>query len=116
MAITSIVLGLVPFYFFYINNILNLILRMGGLNLGLFSRVSSSKAEKRESYNSMEKSRSIIGIPAIIFNAIGFLMIFLGILDFRSFSYISHILIFNNTHYLIIIFKYTLIKNVFKDT
>ena len=83
LAIASIVLGFVPFYIYYINIFLNLFLRVGGLILGVSSKMYSLKAVKSEPYNNLEKAGSIIGILAIIFNAIGLMVTVLGILDVR---------------------------------
>ena len=48
-----------------------LLFRMGGLIMGIFSKVNSSKAEIFEPYNDVEKAGSILGILGIITNFIG---------------------------------------------
>ena len=95
LAIASISIGIVSlmigytsqmrFYYPYDNinkllvmMIINIFLRAGGLILGIFSKYNSSKAELSEPYNDFEKFGSIIGIMAIIINAIGLYLIFFG--------------------------------------
>ncbi len=52
------------------------LLRVGGLIMGIFSKVNSSKAERFEPYNDVEKAGSIFGIFGIIINGIGLYMAF----------------------------------------
>ena len=95
LAIASISIGIVSlmigytsqmrFYYPYDNinkflsmMIINIFLRTGGLILGIFSKYNSSKAELSEPYNDFEKVGSIIGIMAIIINALGLFLIFFG--------------------------------------
>ncbi len=91
-ALVSISIGIATFYmginfgfpymYMYIDSYYNLRLRLvaffvilflraGGLILGIYSRMSDSKAVKLEPYNDMEKAGSIIGIFGIIINTIG---------------------------------------------
>jgi len=95
LALSSIVIGIVSliigynFYrFFYwpsyniivrlVVLIVVLLLRVGGLIMGVFSKVNSSKAEIFEPYNDVEKVGSIFGIFGIIVNSIGLFLSFLG--------------------------------------
>jgi len=55
-----------------------LLLRVGGLIMGVFSKIYSSKAEKLEPYNDIEKAGSIFGIFGILINSIGLFLSFLG--------------------------------------
>ena len=58
--------------------IIILLLRVGGLIMGVFSKVNSSKAEIFEPYNDVEKAGSILGIFGILINSIGLFLSFLG--------------------------------------
>ncbi len=51
-----------------------LLLRVGGLIMGVFSKVNSSKAEIFEPYNDVEKAGSIFGIFGILINSVGLLL------------------------------------------
>ncbi|MFX1428024.1 MAG: zinc-ribbon domain-containing protein [Promethearchaeota archaeon] len=53
-------------------------LRIGGLVLGVLSKVNSSKAVIFEPYNDVEKAGSIFGILGIIINSIGLFLSLLG--------------------------------------
>ena len=55
-----------------------LLLRVGGLIMGVFSKIYSSKAEKLEPYNDIEKAGSIFGIFGILINSIALLVSILG--------------------------------------
>lgn len=59
-------------------SIVILFLRVGGLILGVYSKVYSSKAQIIEPYNDVEKAGSIFGIFGVIINAIGFFLSILG--------------------------------------
>lgn len=70
-----------PHYIYIISLILAitiLLSRMGGLVLGVFSKLNSSKAENFEPYNDTEKAGSIFAIFGIIINAIGLFLSLLG--------------------------------------
>ena len=55
-----------------------LLFRVGGLIMGIFSKVNSSKAEIFEPYNDAEKAGSILGVLGIIINFIGLFLSLLG--------------------------------------
>jgi len=55
-----------------------LLLRVGGLTMGVFSRVNGSKAELLEPLNDTEKAGSIFAIFGIIINSIGLLLSLVG--------------------------------------
>ncbi len=95
LALASIVIGIGTlivgynsyrlFYWPYSNfivrlvvSIVLLILRVGGLTMGILSRVNSSKAETFEPYNDVEKAGSILAVMGIIINAIGLFLSVLG--------------------------------------
>jgi len=94
LALVSIVIGIVSLIigynynrFFYWPNynigrlvvmIVILLLRVGGLILGVFSKLNSSKAELLEPYNDFEKAGSIFGIFGILINSIGLFLSFFG--------------------------------------
>ena len=94
MALVSIVIGIVSliigynyYRFFYgsyytigrlVFVIVILLLRVGGLILGVFSKVNSSKAEVLEPYNDVEKIGSIFLIFGILINSIGLFLSFFG--------------------------------------
>jgi len=59
-----------------------LFLRVGGLIMGIFSKVNSSKAERFEPYNDVEKAGSIFGIFGIIINGIGLYLAFNFLIPF----------------------------------
>ena len=63
-----------------------LLLRVGGLIMGVFSKVNSSKAEIFEPYNDVEKAGSIFGIFGILINSVGLLLSLLG--PYSIFGYI----------------------------
>ena len=67
--------------------IIILLLRVGGLIMGVFSKVNSSKAEIFEPYNDVEKAGSIFGIFGILINSIGLFLSFLGPWSLFSFPY-----------------------------
>ena len=94
-AIISIVIGFVTIiigynfyrYLFYpyeniigrvLVSIVILLLRVGGLILGVLSKVNSSKAEIYEPYNDIEKAGSIFAILGIIINAMGLTLSLFG--------------------------------------
>jgi hypothetical protein len=93
----SLIIGYVfyrYYYFPYYNiilrvvvSILMLIMRSGGLVLGVFSKVNSSKAQIFEPYNDSEKAGSIFAIFGIIVNAIGIFLSFFGPWSILSFPY-----------------------------
>ncbi|MHA1914327.1 MAG: zinc-ribbon domain-containing protein [Promethearchaeota archaeon] len=58
--------------------IVMLLMRVGGLVMGVFSKVNSSKAEIFEPFNDVERAGSIFGIFGIIVNGIGIALSFLG--------------------------------------
>ena len=85
IGIVSLIIGYNSMRFFSYNSIgrivvliVVLILRVGGLTMGVFSKVYSSKAEIFEPYNDVEKAGSILGIFGIIINAIGLFLSFIG--------------------------------------
>jgi hypothetical protein len=55
-----------------------LLLRVGGLIFGIFSRINSVKAENLESLNSYERVGSVFAVFGIILNSVGLLLSFLG--------------------------------------
>lgn len=94
-AITSIVIGIITlalgynlylysYYPYYYNVgrmiilIIILLLRIGGLLFGIFSRINSVKAENLETLNSFERVGSIFAIFGIIVNSVGLLLSFIG--------------------------------------
>ncbi|MFX1317029.1 MAG: zinc ribbon domain-containing protein [Promethearchaeota archaeon] len=95
LALISIVIGIVSliigynFYRFYYWRSYNMIgrlvvvtvillFRVGGLIMGVFSKVNSSKAEIFEPYNDVEKAGSIFGVLGIISNSIGLFLSLIG--------------------------------------
>ena len=68
-------------------SIVILLLRVGGLIMGVYSKVYSSKAVILEPYNDIEKTGSILGILGIITNAIGLYLSILGPYSFLHFPY-----------------------------
>jgi len=85
IGIVSLIIGYNSYRFIYFNIIgrlvvliVVLLLRVGGLIMGVFSKVNSSKAEIFEPYNDVEKAGSIFGIFGIIINSIGLFLSFLG--------------------------------------
>ncbi len=88
IGIASFIIGYNSYRFFYwpsynsigglVVMIVILLLRGGGLIMGVFSKVYSSKAEIFEPYNDIEKAGSILGILGIIINSIGLLLSILG--------------------------------------
>ena len=98
MALTSLLIGIISlmvgyasqmfyydlFYYDYYTirrlalSLGNLGFRIGGLILGIFSKINGSKAELHEPPNDMERAGSIIGIMGIIINAIGLFLLFYG--------------------------------------
>ena len=95
IGIVSLIIGYNSFRFFYWNSIgrivvliVALLLRVGGLVMGVFSKVNSSKAELFEPYNDVEKAGSIFGIFGILINSIGLFLSFLGPWSLFSFPYL----------------------------
>lgn len=88
IGIVSLVIGYNFYRFFYWSSyiisgrlvlaIVILLLRVGGLTLGVFSRVNGSKAEIFEPYNDTEKAGSIFAIFGILINSIGLFLSFFG--------------------------------------
>ncbi len=82
-AFVSFVIGVGTYFFRYFFNVyynirgsivLNsiiLLLRVVGLILGIYSKISSFKALKLEPHNDLEKSGSVSSVIAIVINAIG---------------------------------------------
>lgn len=97
IGIATLIIGYNYFRFFYYpsHNIIGrlvvliviLLLRVGGLILGVFSRINSSKAQIFEPYNDVEKAGSIFGIFGIIINAIGLSLSILGPWSVFTFPY-----------------------------
>jgi len=85
IGIVSLIIGYNSYRFLYYKIIgrlmvliVVLLLRVGGLIMGVFSKVNSSKAEIFEPYNDVEKAGSIFGIFGIIVNSIGLFLSFIG--------------------------------------
>jgi hypothetical protein len=95
LALASIIIGIVTlligynfyrlFYWPYTNligrivlMIVILLLRVGGLIMGILSRVNSSKAEVIEPHNDVEKAGGILAILGIVINAIGLFLSLIG--------------------------------------
>jgi len=95
LAISSIVIGVVSlvigynsmmfFMYPYYNIgrrvvllIILLFMRIGGLIMGVFSKINSSKAEIFEPFNDVERAGSIFSIFGIIINGIGLFLSFIG--------------------------------------
>jgi hypothetical protein len=88
IGILSLIIGynyyrflyLPPFYYVgsLIVSIAILLSRVGGLVLGVLSRINSAKAENFEPYNDTEKAGSIFAIFGIIINAIGIFLSLFG--------------------------------------
>ncbi len=88
IGIVSLVIGYNFYRFLYwphYNYILSLIVaiaillsRVGGLVLGVYSRVNGSKAENFEPFNDTEKVGSIFAIFGMIVNALGLFLSLLG--------------------------------------
>ena len=88
IGIVSLIIGYNSYRVFYwpsynsigglVVMIVILLLRVGGLIMGVFSKVYSSKAERFEPYNDIEKVGSIFGIFGILINSIGLLLSILG--------------------------------------
>jgi len=104
LALGSILIGIVSliigynfsrFYYYPYNNILGrlivsiamLLSRVGGLTMGVFSRVNSSKAVNFEPFNDTERAGSIFAIFGILINAAGLILSFLGPWSFFRFPY-----------------------------
>lgn len=96
IGIVSIVLGYNLLYRFYhpynyvirLNiAILMLLARIGGLIMGVFSRINSSKAALFEPYNDSERAGSILAVLGIIVNAIGLFLSLMGPWSIFSFPY-----------------------------
>ena len=94
-AVISIVIGIItlaigynlylysyyPYYYSIARMIILiviLLLRIGGLIFGIFSRTNSVKAENLETLNSYERVGSVFAIFGIIVNSIGLLLSFIG--------------------------------------
>ncbi|MFX0038344.1 MAG: zinc-ribbon domain-containing protein [Promethearchaeota archaeon] len=88
IGILSLIIGynfyrslyLAPYYYLgsLIVSIAILLSRVGGLVLGVLSRVNGSKAVNFEPYNDTEKAGSIFAVFGIIINAIGLFLSFFG--------------------------------------
>ena len=88
IGILSLIIGYNYFRFLYwlhYNYIISLIVslaillsRIGGLILGVFSKVNSSDAQNFEPFNDTEKAGSILAIFGMIINAIGLFLSLLG--------------------------------------
>ena len=88
IGIATLIIGYNYYRFFYypsyniigrlVVSIMILLVRGGGLILGVFSKINSSKAQILEPYNDVEKAGSIFGIFGIIINAIGLFLSLLG--------------------------------------
>ena len=85
IGILSLIIGYTYYGFSYrpYNNIgrlvfviVILLLRVGGLIMSVFSKTYSSKAEKLEPYNDLEKVGSILGIFGIVINSLGLFLSF----------------------------------------
>ena len=97
IGIVTLIIGYNTYRFFFspynnyigrlVVSIVILLLRGGGLILGVFSKVNSSKAQIIEPYNDIEKAGSIFGIMGIIINAIGLFLSLLGPWSIFSFPY-----------------------------
>ncbi len=64
-----------------------LLFRVGGLIMGIFAKVNSSKAELFEPYNDVEKTGSILGVLGIIINFIGLFLSLFGPWSIFRFPY-----------------------------
>ena len=88
VGIVSLVIGYNSFRYFYwpysnvglriVVTIVVLLMRVGGLTMGVFSKVNSSKAEMFEPYNDFEKVGALFGIFGMIINGIGLFLSFVG--------------------------------------
>lgn len=97
IVIVSLIIGYSYFRYFYYPSynyiprlavsIVILLLRVGGLIMGVYSKFFSSKAVILEPYNDTEKTGIIFGILGIITNAIGIYFSILGPYSFLHLTY-----------------------------
>ncbi|MFX1281746.1 MAG: hypothetical protein ACFFA3_20525 [Promethearchaeota archaeon] len=96
IGVLSIVFGYNLLYrFYYPYNylirlniaVVMLLARIGGLIMGVFSRINSSKATLFEPYNDSERAGSIIAVLGIIANSIGLFLSLMGPWSVFSFPY-----------------------------
>lgn len=88
MGIVTILVGYNLYRFSYLANfnfivmivvmIVILILRVGGLTMGILAKINSSKADIFEPYNDIQKAGNILSIIGIIVNGIALALSFIG--------------------------------------